>query len=450
MRYAAMAFGTLAYTLGCSSAAMALVNLEDKMNAAKTACAAVNHSNCNYDMAFKYWITANATCTVANHGSKCDDDMTLSWIKVHSKPSSDTALTLRDKRSPATRLPAGSPQGPSFQIPPLFAIAGTGCEPVAKGLFLRSSTLDNFIYEIAPASPGAADAKGASISYTDNQAAGTKTAVIDGRLSYLLFGEQCGGYPTDTRYPFVSAVALAPFVASQGTWSEPTPKKVSNSAIQAGVDFQLGVSAGATNFGIEDSYFYVSPYYQTDFQQKARLDGLVLAWEPVVSSLSLGTQHITSPWLNFFWQLRPEADFVRVSDPGLTKFSRGDLALLGATARANLALFPLNSQIPWNDWIGGRISFIGTASDFWDSQTGANLSYYTATAQYKLGPCKADTTGKDPTGPCSIQGSSSISVEYDWGTAKETLVHVKQWLCAPKARIISGGRFHPESCRLIR
>jgi hypothetical protein len=23
------------------------------------------------------------------------------------------------------------------------------------------------------------------------------------------------------------------------------------------------------------------------------------------------------------------------------------------------------------------------------------------------------------------------------------------WLCAPKARITSGGRFHPDSCRLI-
>src|SRR3974390_1580826 len=27
---------------------------------------------------------------------------------------------------------------------------------------------------------------------------------------------------------------------------------------------------------------------------------------------------------------------------------------------------------------------------------------------------------------------------------------VRCWQCAPKARIISGGRIHPESCRLIR
>ena len=28
--------------------------------------------------------------------------------------------------------------------------------------------------------------------------------------------------------------------------------------------------------------------------------------------------------------------------------------------------------------------------------------------------------------------------------------NVAYWQCAPKAGIISGGRFHPESCRLIR
>ena len=27
--------------------------------------------------------------------------------------------------------------------------------------------------------------------------------------------------------------------------------------------------------------------------------------------------------------------------------------------------------------------------------------------------------------------------------------YVSGWQCAPKARITSGGRFHPESCRLI-
>jgi hypothetical protein len=36
-------------------------------------------------------------------------------------------------------------------------------------------------------------------------------------------------------------------------------------------------------------------------------------------------------------------------------------------------------------------------------------------------------------------------------TAVFAAVHeVRSWQCAPKARIISGGGIHPESCRLIR
>ena len=39
------------------------------------------------------------------------------------------------------------------------------------------------------------------------------------------------------------------------------------------------------------------------------------------------------------------------------------------------------------------------------------------------------------------------------GTSEHALcctAYVCCWPCAPTARIISGGRFHPESCRLIR
>ena len=36
------------------------------------------------------------------------------------------------------------------------------------------------------------------------------------------------------------------------------------------------------------------------------------------------------------------------------------------------------------------------------------------------------------------------------GSVPKTAVFVANWQCASKARIISGGRIHPESCRLIR
>jgi hypothetical protein len=41
---------------------------------------------------------------------------------------------------------------------------------------------------------------------------------------------------------------------------------------------------------------------------------------------------------------------------------------------------------------------------------------------------------------CSVNLWMALAVPND----------VCRWQCAPKARIISGGRFHSESCRLIR
>jgi hypothetical protein len=39
---------------------------------------------------------------------------------------------------------------------------------------------------------------------------------------------------------------------------------------------------------------------------------------------------------------------------------------------------------------------------------------------------------------------------YGDAAAEAAMAWVWTWQCAPKARIISGGRIHPESCRLFR
>jgi hypothetical protein len=226
----------------------------------------------------------------------------------------------------------------------------------------------------------------------------------------------------DTSKPFVRQLALAPFVDSAGTWNEPRPMKLSNSSLKAGMDIQVGVST--TNDLIKDHYFYISPYYQTDYQQKARIDGAILAWQPVAQDLSLGYAH-PNPYYSFFWQLNAEVDFANVSDPGLTNLSRGSHTWIGATTRANLALFPLlPGQIIWPDWIAGRLAFIATAQNYQDTNTRAKANYYSVVLQYKLGPC---VKGADPSLPCSVQGSSSISVEYDYGTRRDTSVMVNQF-----------------------
>ena len=47
-------------------------------------------------------------------------------------------------------------------------------------------------------------------------------------------------------------------------------------------------------------------------------------------------------------------------------------------------------------------------------------------------------------------GRSAMSVPTAIFLAFAASAHVRNWQCAPKARIISGGGIHPESCRLIR
>jgi hypothetical protein len=118
---------------------------------------------------------------------------------------------------------------------------------------------------------------------------------------------------------------------------------------------------------------------------------------------------------------------VNVSNPGLTQLIKGDHTWAGVTARPNLALFPLNSTVAWPDWLGGRISLIATADLYRDLPNSTVARYYTAAIQYKLGQCKKDPKGSTDL-PCAIQGSSSISFEYDWGTNRDTLVKVEQYL----------------------
>ena len=359
------------------------------------------------------------------------------WDACQAGKKSELCDLIRQTKqsNPAPDLPATSEvkQAPA-QLPPLFNIAnGRECISSTKGLFVRADPLDNFHYLVDPQSDdqtaNVASAKGLDISYTNNRVAGTQTATINGRVSYMLFGELCDPLDGDARHPFFRGVGLAPFVSGNGTWSEPLTK-TSNSSLKTGADFQVAYST--TQFLFQEHYLYFSPYHQTDFKELAQINGATFAWEPVRTALFMDTGKPLSaalaPYFLFFWQFRAEVDVVNVTVPGLTNLTKGDHIWVGETIRANLALFPQN-YISWPDWMGGRFSLIGTAQNFHDTTTSTNASYYTAALQYKLGACKApkpgDTTNSDA---CTIQGSSSVSFEYDWGTNKDTLVKVNQYL----------------------
>jgi hypothetical protein len=331
-------------------------------------------------------------------------------------------------------------------------------------------------------------AVGASINYTDNRLTSAQTATINARVSYLLFGEQNCDAPTIKRHdvrtreevpgedaglPYVYGWGFAPFISSDGTWNNPfsststttkatsaksvdgttttttktsnsttttvtttdhgtlitTTKKTSSSAVRVGADFQLAYDTRKF-LPIQESYFYASPFYQTDFAGLASIGGLDVSWQPASYPLHLGVAS-TEPWYNFIWQFKGETELTQVGNPGYTLYNEGRHALFGDQIRANLALFPLNSGFspgPWYDaWVAGRIALIGTQQYYWDVASKQAAPYYSFILQYKLGECLNDS--KTPVGSlCAISGSSALSFEYDTGRDKDTLVKTKQFL----------------------
>jgi hypothetical protein len=347
----------------------------------------------------------------------------------------EAALKRKASKGRAALASSSAPTRTSIDSPGFGAVgpmvpAEAKPPPCSKQLFIRADPIDNYHYFLDCPANAAADAKGASISYTNNQLAHTQTATVNGRVSYLLVGGIVDLSPTLPAPPpfFVSAYGFAPFISANGTWDQPI-KKTTNNALRGGGDFAFAVSS--VNFPINLQYFYISPFHQTDFRGTARIDGGNFAWEPIVPELSLGASayRFPHPYFGFFWQFRAEAEVIEVSNPGLTKLIKGDHEWLGETTRATLLLFPITLQHDWPDWLAGRFSVIGTTQNYYDVHTAAKANYHSLALQYKLGACKKPENPKpDDPDICAIQGSSALSFEYTWGMDKETLVKVNQYM----------------------
>jgi hypothetical protein len=272
------------------------------------------------------------------------------------------------------------------------------CNP--QRLFLRANQLDNYLYGITPASK----AKGASISYTDNLAAGTQDAVINGMLSYVVLRDICPVTPPGDG-AFISGYSIAPFVFGQGNYTQPK-LKTEQSALQFGVNNQFEIS----RFLIPRQAFTITPYYQTDYRGLASAIGVKAYWQPYDADLHLGGYIDTNPYLGWFWQLQGEVDERNVSSVGVTNLKKTNYDWIGGTAALNLFFLPADPNVP--DWIRNRFAFYATANYFTDANSGKSISYYSAKLSYKI----------------SVDGSSAISVEYDNGTQETTLVAARQYL----------------------
>jgi hypothetical protein len=329
----------------------------------------------------------------------------------------------------ASAVLAGPLKAPAPPVVP----AANPCNP---GLIVRADPTDiGFAAILPPASP-AGSAKGASVSYTNDQAKGTQTAVTDGIVSYVVFGGPCGTPVAGGQLLW----AVAPWVSSNGTWNEPV-KKGENEALKGGVNFQVGLLTPRSF--VEGQYLVVSPFDQTDFRGTAHATGVNIAYEPVISRIYMGQSPgpIIDGFLNFYWELRPEAEFRQVTSAGVTNLNVGNYDWYGGTLRAHWFLFPdfIQPHPGLPDWpaeIANRFSIIATAQYFADALSSQDVRKYSAELQYKL-TCpkggKNSSSGEGDNGSdakCSPldPASASISFAYNWGVDKDTLVFAKQYL----------------------
>jgi hypothetical protein len=321
-------------------------------------------------------------------------------------------------KSPAPSSAASPSAQPSQSFP--LGPCNDGVQP----LLIRRDRLDTF--QLRETGVPLANAKGASISVLRNEIAGTTTATVNGRVQAILYnvdalspcdnGKPGDPYavtgPTTTHFGFLAA----PFVDAQGTISD--PKKSSDvSNLQSGIDLQMSVLNGAI---FAHQYFIATPYYQTDFRGSANVQGIRAAWEPVDPDFRLGTIGVLNPYMDWFWQLRAEADAKNVTTPGSTGLLKGRYNWLGGTVQVHFLFFPGRSGTE-PTWISPAPGFLvdrfyanASLSSYWETDSGRQVTIYEGEVGYNI----------------TTDGKSSVSVKYDQGTDKDTLMAYRKYLVA--------------------
>ena len=290
--------------------------------------------------------------------------------------------------------------------PPAAKTKESFCDP-PNNLYVRADRLDTYLYGIQSLDA----AKGASISFTNDSLTGHRTTAISGIASYVVLREACLDPPkrqtNDNGY--LAGYAIAPWVYGNGSITNfATKAKPDQSALKFGVDAQYAWIGGAP---FDAHYVTLSPYYQTDFLDQARVYGFTASWQPLWADLHLGGALGTgNPYLYWFWQFAAEADLRRVDVPGMTQLHRGQSAWIGSTARLHLFLLP--------SVFNHRLHADGTFKEYWDASSSVSIYEYIAALAYNL----------------TDDGNASISIEYSRGTDKDTLNSLNQYVVKLNAK----------------
>jgi hypothetical protein len=280
----------------------------------------------------------------------------------------------------------------------------TGCES-GQGLYLRRDKLDVSIYN---QSIDESAAEGATISYTNNSEDDTDTAEIQALAAWVFARNPCVQRPVGlgvTR-PFVSAYAFALSVLADGNLTN--DRKTEKSALKPGLDAQIEIASGPLDL----QALTVSPYYQTDFRGEAQAYGVEASWEPYKLDWRLGGSYRQfSPLFDFFYQLKAEMVGLRVNDAGLTDLKPDtDYWWWGGTAALRAFLLP--------DMLNDRLTWITTYKYYFDDRSDKDIDLFTTALAYNL----------------TESGNTSVSVEYEKGTVRDTLEKVDQYMVTLNAK----------------
>jgi hypothetical protein len=191
-------------------------------------------------------IVVIAACGIANAEPGSSAQRTLARI-CHRAALTDDKLTLKDCReffdakrsnrdvevkSAEKNLSNLGPQSIRAEVKPTGNNQPAPREADPKRLFVRADAIDNFWYSLAPPGAGLTGVQGASVSFTDDRVAGTQSATINGRVSYLILPPA----PTDLDKGY--EYAFAGWISGNGTWKQPL-KRPENTALKIGADIRI-------------------------------------------------------------------------------------------------------------------------------------------------------------------------------------------------------------------
>jgi hypothetical protein len=368
------------------------------------------------------------------------------------------------KTSSARHIPSSKEAAPTStartETAPPTPTATAGIEtapPMPQAFFLRADKLDN-PYPGLTAAPSAGQALGASINYTGNEfvqtavktksgantgfytVSTTDSVTVTGLASLAMVnpdpyskGVWTLSDPNSTIVEFVPTLIS---VSANGFWDHPTKPFGDTSALKVGPEFNF-------RFRFEDDFMIyagIAPFYQTDFYWKSNGEGATVSVTPSYLPFLLNgaggqVRYITGGWLDGFLEVRAEATYLNVGQVGQPLLRQGSSEWLGGAVRSYVFFLPEVGHVLSKadyPYLVDRISFVGTYQNYWDANSHGTAGMFSAALNYKLTGCDSSVSPNQP-GPvpgavpvvCQY-GSPSVSAQYDWGTDRDTLQHIKK------------------------